>query len=57
MALFFYAEQRGCERMSKAAENSLPEDLPEKRIEVLTMRVGDIITGFGNPRKIGKFFN
>ena len=40
--------------MSKAAENSLPEDLPEKRIEVLTMRVGDIKTGFGNPRKIGK---
>lgn len=29
-------------------------DLPEKRIEVLTMKVGDIKTGFGNPRKITK---
>lgn len=30
------------------------EDLPERRIETVEMRVGDIKTGFGNPRKIGK---
>ena len=28
--------------------------LDEKRIETLTMKVKDIKTGFGNPRKIGK---
>ena len=28
--------------------------LEEKRIETLTMKVRDIKTGFGNPRKIGK---
>lgn len=30
------------------------EHLPERRIETGEMRVGDIKTGFGNPRKIGK---
>ena len=30
------------------------ETLPERRIETGEMRVGDIKTGFGNPRKIGK---
>ena len=40
--------------MSEFENPNLPENLPEKRIEVVTMRVGDIKTGFGNPRKIGK---
>lgn len=40
--------------MSKFENPNLPENVPEKRIEVVTMRVGDIKTGFGNPRKIGK---
>lgn len=40
--------------MSEFENNNLPENLPEKRIEVITMRVGDIKTCFGNPRKIGK---
>ena len=39
--------------MSEMQQEQL-ENLPEKRIEVVTMRVGDIKTGFGNPRKIGK---
>lgn len=40
--------------MSESENTNLPENLPEKRIEVITMRVGDIKTCFGNPRKIGK---
>lgn len=37
--------------MDNMEDNS---SLPEKRIEVLTMKAGEIKTGFGNPRKITK---
>ena len=40
--------------MSEDIETAGAPEMREKRIEVVTMRVGDIKTGFGNPRKIGK---
>lgn len=42
------------ENMPQLQKQENPEDLPERRIEPVVMRVGDIKTGFGNPRKIGK---
>lgn len=40
--------------MSEDIKTAGAPEMREKRIEVVTMRVGDIKTGFGNPRKIGK---
>ena len=40
--------------MSENFEQQTAPSGKQKRIEVVEMRVGDIKTGFGNPRKIGK---
>nr|DAM26066.1 MAG TPA: ParB protein [Caudoviricetes sp.] len=47
-------QQQSVEQMADGVPEEVTGEMPERRIEVVEMRVGDIKTGFGNPRKIGK---
>lgn len=47
-------QQQSVEQMADGVPEEVTREMLERRIEVVEMRVGDIKTGFGNPRKIGK---
>ena len=47
-------QQQSVEQMADGVPEEVTGEMSERRIEVVEMRVGDIKTGFGNPRKIGK---
>lgn len=47
-------QQQSTEQVADGTPEEEIGGMPERRIEVVEMRVGDIKTGFGNPRKIGK---
>lgn len=47
-------QQQSVEQMADGVPEEVTGKMSERRIEVVEMRVGDIKTGFGNPRKIGK---
>lgn len=47
-------QQQSVEQMADGVPEKVTGEMSERRIEVVEMRVGDIKTGFGNPRKIGK---